>query len=184
MFEDYLADATFFLSEARRTNQANDEEGARRNYRAAVIVGVAAMETFINYIAITFEAAGEKGLERYELALLLDKRFGQDDGRFRIQERPQYSRLEDKLRFLIHRFAIGLNFGTSTEWEQFMRFKGLRDSLVHSKKDEDDTLLKDYESVCSRGIWASIQLMQLLSKGIFGKPLRAKLLDLVPTEDA
>jgi hypothetical protein len=183
VFEEYLADATFFLSEARRAKHPDDEDVARRNYRAALIVGVAAMETFINYIAVTFETAGEQGLQPYELALLLDKRFGQDDGRFGIQSQPHFSRLEDKLRFLIQRFPIELALGTSVEWGQFMRFKGLRDSIVHPKKDEDDTLLNEYDSVCSRGISASIELMRLLSKGIFGKPLRAKVVDLTPTEE-
>ncbi len=182
MFEDYLTDATCFLNDAREAAKSGERGVARRNYRAAIIVGAAAMETFVNYIANTLELAGEAGLKQYELALLLDRRFGQSEGHFGIQDQVVYSRLEDKLRFLIERFAIDLDFGVSPAWAHFMQFKGLRDSLVHSKKDEDDTGLEDYDLSYSRGIRASVELMEVLSKGIFKKPLRANLIDLIPAD--
>lgn len=179
MFEEYLRDTAHFLSEARRASAAGGEEDARRYYRVAVMVGEAAMETFINYIAGTFEAAGSETLKPYELALLVDRRFGQRNGEFRIQDQPAYSRLEDKLRFLIERFPVKLDLSSAPEWPEFLEFKRLRDNLVHSRKDEDDTPLADYDRACSLGIRATFVLMNRLSEGIFDKPLRAKLHDLV-----
>ena len=79
MFEEYLADARQFVDEGRRATNDGDADAARRSYRAAAIVGNASAETFINFLASTFEAAPQS-LEPYELALLVEKRFGQVDG--------------------------------------------------------------------------------------------------------
>ena len=179
MFEEYLRDTAHFLEEGRQATRDGDEEAAKRSYRVTVMMGCAAMETFANYIASTLDSPASGTLEPYELALLRDKRFGQQDGRFAIQDQAAYSRLEDKLRFLINRFSIALDLGTSSEWCQFLEFKRLRDSLVHARTDEDETSLAEYDAACVRGVRASFILMNHLSEGIFGKPLRAKLHDLV-----
>ena len=143
------------------------------------MVGVAAMETFINYIAGTFAEAGDKALASYELALLLDKRFGQSDGKFRMSDQVAYSRLEDKLRFLIERFSVDLL--QKGEWTQFLEFKRLRDGLVHSRSDEDEKTLADYDAECARGVAATFLVMNALCQGIFKRPLRRALHDLVET---
>ena len=177
MFEEYLHDASYFISEARRFSREGDEEAARRSYRVAAMVGGAAMETFVNYLASTFEAAPDT-LEPYELALLVERRFGQQDGVFGIQDRIAYSRLEDKIRFLIHRFAVDIDLSTSSAWPHFLRFKRLRDSLVHSKEDADERPVAEYDKACTDGIRGSFLLMNKLSQGVFKRPLRAKLHDL------
>ena len=184
MFEEYLRDTAHFLEEGRRATRDGDEEAAKRSYRVTVMIGGAAMETFVNYIASTFNSPASRRLEPYELALLLDKRFGQQDGRFSIQDRPSYSRLEDKLRFLVDRFSVDLDLGTSSEWSQFLEFKRLRDSLVHARADEDDRSVDQYDAACIRGVCATFALMNRLSEGIFKRPLRAKLHDLVDFAEA
>ena len=141
------------------------------------MVGGAAMETFINYLASTFEAAPGT-LEPYEMALLLERRYGQQNGVFEIQKQIAYSRLEDKIRFLIHRFAVEIDLATSSDWPQFLRFKRLRDSLVHSRDDEDERSVEEYDEACTNGIRSSFLLMNQLSQGVFKRPLRAKLHDL------
>ena len=180
MFEEYLHDTVYFIHAARESEGSGDLRGARRFYRAAAMVAVAALETYVNYVASTLEKATSGGLNHYELALLLDKRFGQEDGHFRIQRQSSYSRLEDKLRFLIMRFSVGLNLGTSESWSHFMTLKQMRDGLVHSRDEEDNKPLEEYESECSRGLSACVEIMNHLSQGIFSRPLRAKLLDLAP----
>lgn len=184
MFEEYLRDTSYFLAESRRAAGAGAEDDARRSYRVAIMLGAAAIETFVNYIASTFETAGQDTLEPYELALLIDRRFGQRNGEFRVQDQPVYSRLEDKLRFLIRRFPVELDLSTSREWAQFLEFKRLRDDLVHARRDEDDTTLADYDAACTQGVRATFVLMNLLSEGVFGKPLRAKLHDLIDSDDS
>jgi len=179
MFEEYLRDTAYFIGEGRKATHAGDVEAARRAYRVAVMLGGAAIETFVNYLASTFDAAGSKALGPYELALLLDKRFGQQDGIFKVHDQTSYSRLEDKLRFLITRFAVDLDLRSDPAWPQFMEFKRLRDSLVHSRDEEDERPVAEYDSACIRGIRANFTIMNRLSQGIFARPLRAQLHDLV-----
>ncbi|HEU0074199.1 MAG TPA: hypothetical protein VFS30_09320 [Dehalococcoidia bacterium] len=178
MFEEYLQDAAYFVNQARRETEEGHEEEARRFYRVAVMLGAAAMETFVNFLGGTFETAGAAALQPYELALLTDKRFGQEDGTFRIGKQAAYSRLEDKLRFLIRRFNVKVDPASSREWGEFLKFKRHRDDLIHSRMTEDNTPLTEYERACSTGIRATFALMDSLSMGVFSKHLRAKLQDL------
>lgn len=178
MFEEYLADTADLISRARLAAKDGDSACAKRFYRSAAMVGVASLETFVNYIASTFEKAGPNGLAIYELAFLLDKRFNQDDGKFAMRDQPQYARLEDKLRFLVLRFSVDVDLGKSAEWSNFMRLKQLRDSLVHSRQEEDERPVDEYDTTCADGLKGCVGLMDHLSRGIFKKPLRAKLTDL------
>jgi hypothetical protein len=61
-----------------------------------------------------------------------------------------------------------------------MAFKDLRDSLVHPKRNDDDIDIVEYQKNVSIGLAAVIEIMNCLSKGIFKKPLRKQLLDLMP----
>lgn len=183
MFEEYLRDTAHFLSEARQASESGAEEESRRSYRVSIMLGCAAMETFVNFIASTFETAGSDTLQPYELGLLADRRFGQRNGVFQLQDQPAYSRLEDKLRFLINHFPVKLDLSRSREWAEFLEFKRLRDKLVHARRDEDETPLATYDTACSEGVHATFALMNLLSEGIFDRPLRAKLHDLMDFPD-
>lgn len=178
MFEEYLKDTKYFVELARSSISSGDHESARRSYRVAAMIGMASLETFVNFIGSTFEQASSEGLAEYELALLLDRRFALQGGSFEVTDQIAYSRLEDKLKFLITKFSIRLDLANNKEWGDFVELKKLRDSLVHSRNDQDDTPIRQYERVCPRGLVACVGLMNRLSRGIFKKPLRKKLLDL------
>lgn len=179
MFEDYLRDATYFVWDARDRARVRDEDGARRSYRVAIIVGAASIETFVNYVASTLAEGGDAVLEQHEMALLLDRRFGQDGGVFRMSEQTVYNRLEDKLRFLIEHFKVDIDLTSDVEWSQTMELKKRRDGLIHARMEQDETKVDTYDKACVRGIQATFLLMNALSMGIFKRPLRPKLRDLV-----
>lgn len=61
-----------------------------------------------------------------------------------------------------------------------MSFKDFRDSLVHSRKSEDETLLSEYDFQIKAGFKSVVELMNLISQGMYQKPLRKNLLDLIP----
>jgi hypothetical protein len=61
-----------------------------------------------------------------------------------------------------------------------MQFKDFRDSLVHPRQSDDEIDIAVYEKKVSAGLTAIIEIMNLLSKGMFQKPLRRQLLDLIP----
>lgn len=176
MFEDYLQDSHEFLSTAKHLAKNADDKGARRYYRAAVFCASGAMEAFVNYIADSFAQA--KNIPDYEIAFLNDKLifFSADKG---LAERVEYHKLDDKIRVLMGRFVSRFDFGCAT-WNKFMEFKKFRDSLVHPRQADDETPIITYQKKVSEGLGSIIQIMNDLSRGLWRKPLRKRLLDLVP----
>jgi hypothetical protein len=176
MFEEYLQDSYSFLSIAEEASKASNEREARRYYRASVFYSAGAIEAFVNYIADSFAKA--HSLTDHEIAFLNDRRlaFSADRG---LTERTEYHSIDDKLRLLLNKFAPGFDFGGSL-WSNFMQFKDFRDFLVHPRQAEDKTKLAEYQAKVQIGLSSIIELMNRASKGIFKKPLRKQLLDLMP----
>ena len=174
MFEDYLEDAYFFASHA--STLSVDRE-AQRYYRASVFYATSALEAFLNYLADTFELGNS--LEQYEIGFLKDKRFGLSKGIFTMLDSSEYHRIEDKLRILLRRFAPDFNLESNSAWSHFMEFKALRDAITHPRKDEDDLSPSEYKKKVNTGLTAVLEIMNTLCKGIFGKPLRKSLRELV-----
>src|SRR5262249_32612824 len=123
--------------------------------------------------------AKAESLTPHEIAFLNDKNlyFSPDKGT--LVEKTEFHRLEDKLKLLIRKFSPNFDF-KSASWSRFMEFKDFRDSLVHPRQIDDETSVKDYQGRLHRGLTGIIDIMNCLSKGVFGKPLRKKLLDLIP----
>jgi hypothetical protein len=176
LFEDYLQDAYEFLNLAERFKQENDERAARRYYRAAVFYASGAMEAFVNYIADSFAHA--RSIPQYEIAFLNDRliSFSVDKGIF---ERTEFHKLDDKIRVLTGRFAPTFDY-RSVGWNRFMEFKKFRDSLVHPRQVDDETSLAAYQKTIQEGLKSVIGIMNDISQGLWRKPLRKQLLDLIP----
>ena len=176
MFEEYLQDSYEFLILAKRATEDHDDRQAKRYYRASVFYASGAIEAFVNYIADSFAKAGS--LSEFETAFLNDETivFSVNKG---VVHRSDYHSLEDKLRLLIRRFVPDFSFN-STAWSGLMEFKKLRDSLVHPRCSEDETGIAEYQLKVSKGLSTVIEVMNSISRGIFGKPLRRHLLDLIP----
>ena len=150
---------------------------AKRYYRVSVFCAISAIEAFVNYVGDAF--AQSTSLESYEIAFLTDRPFVPVHGQFKmLLEKPEYHRLEDKLRFLICKFVPSFDFEKTPCWSRLIEFKKFRDSLTHPRQDEDETELEGYETITTRGISSVIEIMNHLCKGIFNRPLRKKLLDL------
>ena len=174
MFEEYLQDSYEFFVIAERTS--NDRE-ARRYYRASVFYATGAIEAFVNYLADSFAKA--ERLTPNEISFLNDKVliFSSDKGK--LVEKGKFYKLDDKLKFLLRKFVRDFNF-SNTIWSKVMEFKDFRDSLVHPRKADDDIDVKEYKKKVRAGISSIIEIMNLLCQGIFMKPLRKQLLDLIP----
>ena len=61
-----------------------------------------------------------------------------------------------------------------------MDFKQTRDSLIHPRQTEDETALSDYKRKLEQGMFGIIDIMDCLSKAVFRKHLRKRILDLKP----
>lgn len=175
MFEEYLQDSHKFLVKARDASKTSNDREARCYYRASVFYAAGAMEAFVNYIADSFAKAGS--LTPLETAFLSDKALTFEKGK--LVDKVEFHRLDDKLRLLIRKFVPSFSFG-SVPWSVLMDFKDFRDLLVHPRQIEDETKIADYEKKVASGLSAIIEIMNCISKGIFKKPLRNQLLDLIP----
>jgi len=177
MFEEYLQDADCFFTKAEESARMGNENDARSFYRASVFCASSAIEAYVNYIGDSFAMAGT--LPPHEIAFLNDRVicFSPDKGA--VVEKPEFHKLDDKLRVLIRRFVANFDF-KCTAWNGLMDFKKFRNSLVHPRQIEDDTSLADYRIKIRRGLSGIIGVMNSISKGIYKKPLRRQLLDLIP----
>lgn len=173
MFDAYLEDSFFFRSEAVKLGNSFQ---SKRYYRVSVFCAISAIESFVNYVGDAF--ATGKTLSLYEIAFLTDRMFVPDKGQFIIIDRPEYHRLEEKLRYLIFKFVDGFDFDKMPCWSRLISFKKFRDGLVHSREDEDSTSPEKYESITALGLSAVIDVINLLCKGIFDRPLRRKIIEL------
>jgi len=176
VFEEYLQDSHNFLLIAEEAFKVSNEREARRYYRASVFYSAGAIEAFVNYIADSFAKA--QSLTDHEIAFLNDRRlvFSVDRG---LSERTEYHSIDDKLRLLLSKFVPGFDFNIDP-WASFMRFKQFRDLLVHPRQIEDNIQIEEYHAKTQAGLSSIIELMNRVSNGIFKKPLRKQLLDLIP----
>jgi hypothetical protein len=176
MFEEYLQDAYEFLAIAESLSTSPNERKARRYYRASVFYASGAMEAFVNYIADSFAQAGS--ITPHEICFLNDRAivFSVSKG---VTEKTEFHKLDEKIRLLVHKFILDYDF-QGLPWVKFMEFKDLRDSLTHPRQIDDETPVTKYRARIRAGLKAIIELMNSLSQGIFQKPLRKQLLDLIP----
>jgi hypothetical protein len=178
MFEEYLHDAhELFCAANLAASQSKDQE-AKRYFRAAIFYSASAMEAFVNYIGDSFKKAGK--LSDHERAFLNDNQIIFDPGKGSVIIQTRYYGIDDKLKFLIRKFSPKYDIGKSRAWNSFIEFKDLRDSLVHPRQVDDDIDINEYREKLKVGMFGTITLMNDISKGIFRRPLRKKVLDLIP----
>ena len=178
MFEEYLQDAyEFYQLGINFVNEKNDRE-ARRYFRASVFYAAGAIEGYVDYIADAF-AKGES-LDPTEIAYLNDRCRNIEANKGTIIEKPEYHRLEDKVRFLLIRFGTGFDFHSNPSWSKLMEFKRLRDSLVHPHQHDDETPIHEYQKKIREGLFGVINVSNALATGLFKQPLRQQILDLIP----
>jgi hypothetical protein len=176
VFEEYLQDSYEFWIKAEQLARESKEREAKRYYRASIFYAAGAIEAFINYIVDSFTKASN--IEHYELAFLNDKAlyFSADKG---LTERVEFHKIDDKIRVLMRRFSPSFDYKSVT-WNKFMEFKKMRDSLIHPRHLEDEIKIADYRKKTKEGLRAIIEIMNYVSKGVFRKSLRKKILDLIP----
>lgn len=176
MFEEYLQDSYEFLTIANRFASESKDREARRYYRASVFYSAGAIEAFVNYIGDSFAKA--ENITQHEISFLNDRAlvFSVAKGAF---EKSEYHRLDEKIRLLINKFVPAFDYSTTT-WLDFTQFRIFRDSLVHPREMDDETTTSEYRKRVTDGLKSIIELMNTISKGLFQKPLRAQLLDLIP----
>jgi len=178
MFEEYLQDASELLKLGEDALTKHDERVAKRFFRAGVFYTASAMEAFVNYLGDSFAKA--ERLSPQERAFLNDKQYVVNPSTASVVEKKRYYGLDDKLKFLINKFVPEYDLGTSEDWDNFSEFKDFRDQLIHPKQTEDEIEGSEYKDKLRRGMSGIINIMSTISEGIFRKPLRKQILDLIP----
>lgn len=174
MFEDYLEDSNYFAIKA--LEETNERE-AKRYYRVAIFCAMSALEAFTNYIGETL--AQGKFFQPYEIAFLIDKKFDLSKGTFHMLDHVEYHKLEDKLKFLICKFVPGFDFEHTPCWSRLLEFKKFRDTITHPRQEEDEIDIEEYKKKIEIGLSSAIEIMNRLCEGIFKRPIRKKILDLI-----
>ena len=172
MYDIYIEDAYYL---ALKGKEAADDREKKRYFRASIFYSISAVEAFVNYVGDTLSKSKE--FPPYEIAFLTDRRFDITNGQFEILDIPRYQRLEDKLRFLLNKFVPTYDFNSS-HWREFVEFKRFRDSLVHPRDSDDAISADEYGHRIEAGISSTLNLIDCLCKGIFGKGLRQGLREL------
>ena len=172
MFEEYLEDAHYFAIEAKEKAEARE---AKRYYRASVFYVASALEAFLNYISSILI---QSDLQQCEIALLTDRKFRLNNGRFEVSDIFQLHGIEDKVKFLIFKYNPSFDFEHFAAWSQFIEFKDFRNAIIHPTHEYDEIELDEYRSKIRMGLSAIIEIIGLLCQLIIKKPLRQKIRDL------
>ena len=170
-FRDYLSYAEKHLLHA--------EDGISKSLDVnwllipATILTWSAIESFVNNRLDDFGSLPDGMFELHERAFLLEKRIKLEDkgdkiGQF-VLEGAEYSRLEDKIFFLVTKFgnrgSLKVKRG-DTLWQEFQELKDARDALVHPKQNKQ--VLVSIEKV-RKFIETSKEVIQLVSLNMWNK---------------
>lgn len=117
-----------------------------------IVVGTvlswSAVESFVNSMLDDFASLPDDKFELHERAFLLEQKLmfadsGASIGNF-VLRGQEYQKLENKVIFLISKFGRGLDNTDLSKgnmlWNNFMKFKSARDSLVHPHSNHNDEI--------------------------------------------
>ena len=175
MYDEYLKDSYDFATHAISKKNL-DEKSKQRYFRVSIFCGMAAIEAFVNNIADILLYS--KTMCDIEKAFLLDKKMILENDKFIISKQNEFHRIEHKIRFLLSKYVKDFDFSSRKCWSDFITFKRKRDTLMHSRLEEDETEIAEYESIVKNGITSINEIMNYLCLGIKSKELRKQIRDL------
>ena len=169
-----------FLDYARAFHEAAQEAGsqahtAARHASASILFAWTAVEALINDMMADFAALPEDTFSVHERGFLEERavefvRSGDKLGQFVVTERPDYRRLDDKIMFLLARFAKGTRLDKgSALWQKFEQAKNRRNSIAHPRKT---TTLDVTAADAADAIEVAEEVIQVVAKGVWKKDLR------------
>lgn len=170
MFEDYLQDSSSFYDLAIKSIEERD---ARMYFRASIFCAASSMEAFVNFIADTIQKG--RTIDKIEIAFINDKIIEVDVNKAKQKEKTKFNLIEDKIKFLIRKFDIQFDLSSNPAWKNYIDFKDLRNTLIHSRSMEDEVSIDLYKTRIRNGINAIIEIMNVIAQKFFGKALRKNL---------
>lgn len=143
-FRDFLEFAENLILDA----DADDLFDKKRQMMiiSSVLFSWIAIESFINSMINDFASLPRDMFELHECAFLLEKKIKFEDsgdnlGNFILDNQKEYRALEDKIFFLIAKFGKkNGNYKGGSLWQKFEEFKDTRNSIMHPRLDEEETI--------------------------------------------
>jgi len=139
----------------------------------SILLSWIAVEFFINNMLDDFSSLPEDMFQLHERAFLLEKKLtfinqGENIGEF-VLDQTEYRRLEDKIFFLIAKFSVKKdNFKGDTLWQNFEKFKDVRNKIMHPRKEID--LQVTIESA-KKYLANAKDIIKFVSNHVWGKPV-------------
>jgi hypothetical protein len=162
--------AKWFLQQAKDSNEERFRQG---HLRAALLSGSSFLECQVYQISDHF--AGSSAFEIQERALMAERAIELRSGKFRLSTRTQYSRLEDKIEFLMTRFMADPAYDNRPWKAPLANALQRRNSIAHPKGELALTVID-----VSRDLQAILEAASDLFEVIFKKPLPYKSHGLTP----
>ena len=167
-----LEEAKGFLEKARLTSATEKKEAY---LHAALNLGFCSLEAHVNAIAEDFLTISDLSL--HERSILSGKRIELENGEFRVTDKLQMYRLEDRLLFLCNRFSKKRALDRkSTYWTQLKEALDLRNGLTHPKAPANIS-----EASVERALLAVLQVLDATYRSVYKKAYPAKKRGLQPT---
>jgi len=170
-YRTYLNNAQKYLDLASEIDENEDRDWL---LIPAIIMSWASIESFVNNMMDDFSRLPPDLFELHERSLLLEERIrfideGKDAGKF-ILKGNDFKRLEEKILFLIWKFNPDkqISIKGNKLWNRFVKFKTLRDSIVHPRRSKDVLITYD-DSTEFRN--TAIEIIGLIAEKVWKKPL-------------
>lgn len=163
-FDDFSA---LLLEEAKRflekTNETEDQDAKTAFMHSAVLIGVSALEAYIN--GISQELINFPSTPIHEKSLLGEREIELKNGEYILTERLKIQRLTDRIQYLYFKYDKKyLNGDSESWWGPLKQSLKLRNELVHPK--EEITISQDQVKLLIESV---IGCLLCLSKIIYKK---------------
>ncbi|MBI5082107.1 MAG: hypothetical protein HZB17_12530 [Chloroflexi bacterium] len=169
---DFIHYSEGYYFAAKQADRDNDSALMERAIVSSIVFSWIAIEAFINNMMADFTTLSEDTFSLHERSLLTEKTVefidsGADAGKFRLSNRTEYRKIEDKILFLIAKFGGGSKLDKGgTLWQKFIEIKKKRDQITHPRKANDLALnLQDAEDAL--GVAKSI--IKIVSEKVWGE---------------
>jgi hypothetical protein len=154
-----LEEAKAFLEKAKTSSDAKNKEAF---LHAALNLGFCGLEAHVNAIADDFLTLQD--LSAHERSILAECKVELECGEFRVTDRLQMYRLEDRLLFLCARFSKTPLDRTAAYWGRFKDAQILRNGLTHPKAPAKIT-----ESSVELALSSILQVLDVTYRNIYRK---------------
>lgn len=171
-FREFLDYAERLYEDAQEPRNTNS---AQPYIIGSILSSWMAIESFINNMMEDFASLPADMFTVHERGFLLEKQVkfeisGSKKGKFCLQNKEEFRRLDDKILFLIARFGGSKSVDKGAHiWQRFEKMKEKRNSLSHPRSNKEVELtLEDAQEAIN----VSKEIMQLVSKKVWGKSIK------------